>query len=193
MIDLNEINRIVKETMKDLNGSAHSYDHINRVHKIATMIAKDEDTDTEIVEIGSLLHDIGRTVGEPHAENGVNPARQVLKPFNLPQQRVDKIVRIVRYHDVEGRDSLETLEEKIVWDADKLDLIGLTGISRAFHHAGTSGISFNEAVEWCEKRSKREPFAFFLEKSRKIAISRYESMRYFAQQLEKELSLNDIE
>ena len=175
-----------------LNGGAHSYDHVDRVLKIATHLAKMENADSERVKTASLLHDIGRTIGEPHAENGVEPARKILTQLDVPPEEIDMILRIVRYHDVEGRDRLETLEEKIVWDANKMDLIGLTGVSRDFHYAGETGVPFNDAVAWCSNRGMRQPYEFFTDAAKKIAVNRYESMRRFAQQIENELSLADI-
>jgi len=50
---------IVKEKMLPLDGTAHSYSHVDRVVKIATFLAKKEKADLELVQIGALLHDIG--------------------------------------------------------------------------------------------------------------------------------------
>jgi len=49
----------VKEKMLPLDGTAHSYSHVDRVVKIATFLAKKEKADLELVQIGALLHDIG--------------------------------------------------------------------------------------------------------------------------------------
>ena len=64
--------------------------------------------------------------------------------------------------------------------------------SRAFHYAGQVGTPFNDAVEWCINRSMRQPYEFFTETAQKIAVNRYEAMKRFARQLEKELSLTDV-
>lgn len=192
MVDLQSIQRIVREEMSELKGTAHSYDHVDRVLKIATSLAEKENADLEMVQVGSLLHDIGRTIGEPHAEKGVEPARRVLTEFNVPRKEMNKILRIVEYHDVKGREKLETLEGKVVWDADKIDLIGLTGASRAFHYAGETNMPFNDAVKWCINRSMHQPYEFFTETAREIADRRYAVMKRFALTLENELSLTDI-
>ena len=68
----------MKEKMSILNGTAHSYEHVNRVFKVATFLAKKEKADLELVQIGSLLHDIGRVVGEPHNETGAKLASKIL-------------------------------------------------------------------------------------------------------------------
>jgi uncharacterized protein len=192
MIDFHSLQKIVREAMLELKGTAHSYDHVDRVYKIATFVAEKENAELGTVQVGSLLHDIGRTIGDPHAENGVEPARQILKKQKFPSDETGMILRIVEYHDVKGRDKLETLEEKVVWDADKIDLIGLTGISRAFHYAGETNTSFNDAVKWCLNRGLNQPYAFFTETAKEIAENRYAVMKHFALTLENELSLTYI-
>jgi len=67
---------IVKERMHLLQGTAHSYEHVERVFKIATLIAKKEKADLELVQLGALLHDIGRVVAEPHNETGAQTCQR---------------------------------------------------------------------------------------------------------------------
>jgi len=45
----------------------------------------------------------------------------------------------VRRHRYRGRFAPQTIEEKIIYDADKLDSLGCIGIGRAFHFAGRIG------------------------------------------------------
>jgi uncharacterized protein len=192
LVNLRIIQNIVREKMSPLEGTAHSYSHVDRVFKIATYLAEKENADLGIVQIASLLHDIGRTIGEPHAEKGVEPARQILKEVNIPLGAADKVLHIVEFHDVKGREKIETLEGRVVWDADKIDLIGLTGASRAFYHAGETKTSYNDAVEWCINRSISQPYEFFTKTGQEISKKRYETMKNFAVSLKSELSLIDI-
>ena len=48
-------------------------------------------------------------------------------------------------HDIGSESKLRSLEEKIVWDADKIDLLGAVGIARGFHWCGKQ--SFDSAVK----------------------------------------------
>jgi len=124
---------IVKEKMSALEGTAHSYAHVDRVVKIATILAEKEQADMELVQAASLLQDIGYAVGEPHNETGAKLANEILKTStNYPQERIERIVKIVLRHPIAFRDRLETLEEKIVWDADNIDLLGVIGIAECF-------------------------------------------------------------
>ena len=70
--------------MSILKGTAHSYEHVNRVVKIATFLAEKEKANLELVQIGALLHDIGWAVGKPHNETGAELASKILKEINYP-------------------------------------------------------------------------------------------------------------
>ena len=58
-----------------------------------------------------------------------------------------KIVNCVKRHRYRSSDLPVTLEEKIVYDADKLDSVGAIGIGRAFLFAGRSGAKVHNTKE----------------------------------------------
>jgi len=130
----------VEEKMDVVEGTVHSFEHVDRVFRIATHMAIQEGADLELVQVGALLHDIGWTVGKPHHETGAEIAGEILKEMSYPKKKT--IVNIVLHHHLECRDKLDTLEEKVVWDADKIDLLGILGIVRAFHLLGNQPFDF---------------------------------------------------
>jgi len=81
---------IVKETMSSLEGTAHSYAHVDRVAKIAAILAEEEKADRELVHTATLLHDIGYAIGEPHNETGARFARQILEQSTSIPKRARK-------------------------------------------------------------------------------------------------------
>lgn len=56
----------MKENMSMLSGTAHSYEHVKRVFGIASFLAEKEKADLEVVQVASILHDIGRAIGKTH-------------------------------------------------------------------------------------------------------------------------------
>ena len=108
------------------------------------MIAEKEGADVELCPVGALLHDIGRVIGEPHNLTGRGMAKVLLRGMSYPSKKIDYVMRIIEYHGLGGLDKLESIEEKVVWDADKLDGIGAIGIARAFHMRGESGLTFHD-------------------------------------------------
>lgn len=187
---MKNLESIVEEKMSALKGTAHSYEHVNRVFKIATFLAKKEKTNVELVQIGALLHDIGWAVGQPHNETGAKLASKILKELNYPPEKSEKIVMIILRHPLAFKDKLETLEEKIVWDADKIDLLGVIGIVRAFHWLGNK--PFETVVKTCFEEMKPIYNLLITQTAKKIAKRRYRQMVDFLAALERELSVTDL-
>jgi uncharacterized protein len=187
-----ELEDIVKEKMSDIQDTAHSYGHVKRVCKIATLLAEREGADLELVRLGSILHDVGRAVGEPHNETGAKLAMDILRERGYPDEIIEKVARNVFRHRQSLGLELETLEEKIVWVADKIDLIGVTGVLRAFHWAGTMKIPFDEEVDWCRGRQTVFYDLLKTDSAKEIARRRQENMMRLIGVLEKELVLGDL-
>jgi uncharacterized protein len=180
----------VKEKMVPLEGTVHSYAHVDRVFRIATYIAEKERADIELVQIGAILHDIGRTVGEPHNQTGAKLAGEILSGTDFSHERSDKVARIILYHAIPTRDKLETLEEKIVWDADKIDLLGASGIARVFHWLGKR--PFETVVNDCFEELRPIYDLLNTGTAKRIAKARYSRTMAFLWALESELSLKDL-
>ena len=188
-----KLENIVKERMSAIKETVHSYEHIERVKKIATLLAEEEGADLELVGLGATLHDIGRAIGEPHNETGARLAREILSEMGYPEEMIYKVTRIVLCHRQSLSYELETLEEEIVWDADKIDLIGVTGVLRAFHWAGAMKISFNDEVKWFRERQTKFYDRLKTESAKIFARKRSDNMMCFLGVLEKELILGDLQ
>jgi uncharacterized protein len=181
---------IVNNRMSVLEGTAHSYQHVDRVLRIATFLARKEAANVELVQIGTLLHDIGWTLGQPHSETGAKLASEILKEIGYPQEESEKIVRIILRHCLDFKDKLETLEEKVVWDADKIDLLGAVGIARAFHWGGRK--PFETVVKYCFEEGIPIYSMLNTATAKMIAMKRHRRTVAFLSALEEELSLKDL-
>jgi uncharacterized protein len=188
-----KLENIVKERMSSIKETAHSYEHVERVKKIATLLAEEEGADLELVRLGATLHDIGRAIGEPHNETGAGLAREILSEMGYPEEMIYKVTRIVLCHRQSLGYELETLEEEIVWDADKIDLIGVTGVLRAFHWAGAMKISFKDKVKWFRERQTKFYDQLKTETAKAFAKKRHDNMMCYLGVLEKELILADLQ
>ena len=181
---------MVKEKMLPLDGTAHSYSHVDRVVKIAAFLAEREKADLELVQIGALLHDIGWVLGQPHNQTGAKLAAEILKEIKYPRQRIQRIVSIVLLHPLDFKDKLSTLEEKIVWDADKIDLLGAVGIARGFHWCGRK--TFDEAVKLAFKTYPPIYDMLNTSSAQELARKRHEETLSFLRALKEELLLTDL-
>ena len=124
---------------------SHGWDHTERVLALALHIGRMQAADLEVVELASILHDIGRhredeSLGEIcHAEEGARLAREILTKYDVETDSAERVVHCIENHRFRGDHRPDTLEAKVVFDADKLDSIGAVGIGRAFLFAGENG------------------------------------------------------
>ena len=127
---------------KELAGaeSGHDWWHIFRVWKLAVRIAEREEADLFVVNLGALLHDIADAKFYDGDETvGPQKAEDFLQSLNLPEGIISKILNIIRFVSFKNRDEKpadDSLELRIVQDADRLDALGAIGIARAFSYGG---------------------------------------------------------
>ena len=132
----------VKETLRGAEGG-HDWYHIERVYENAKLIAKGEDVDTFIVELGALLHDIADAKFHEGDETiGPKKAADFLRKMKVEEEIIDHIQNIIKYVsfktslDTEDQSKFESNELKVIQDADRLDALGAIGIARAFNYGG---------------------------------------------------------
>ncbi|MFL7811498.1 MAG: HD domain-containing protein [Anaerolineae bacterium] len=119
--------------------AVHDFDHVLRVLALAERLARAEGADLEIVRAAALLHDAARGKGgdQDHAQAGAEIARRLLT--GQPRDRVEAVAHAIAAHRFRGGPEPETIEARVLHDADKLDAIGAVGIGRAFHYGGQHG------------------------------------------------------
>ena len=121
--------------------SAHDFDHVLRVLALAERLARTEGANIEIVRAAALLHDITRTEEDArhsgdHAQTAAARAREILLARGVALERVDAVAHAIAAHRFRGTTAPQTLEAKILFDADKLDSIGAIGVARAYAISG---------------------------------------------------------
>lgn len=135
---------------------AHDWHHVQRVEALAErLLAADEHTpgntgsttpeaDERTVRLAVLLHDIGRAREddgeiEDHAAWGAREAREILTAYDMQKTRIDDVCHAVAAHRYSTEPEPETIEAKILCDADNLDALGAVGIARCFTYGGELG------------------------------------------------------
>jgi len=118
--------------------ASHDWQHIERVLENARHIAQAEGGDQALIELAVLLHD----VSDPkYKKAGEDPEQEILGQLELSDKERNDIRSIIRTVSFKGgtNEEPETVEGKIVRDADRLDAIGAIGIARAFAYGGAKG------------------------------------------------------
>lgn len=143
-INLKEIEQIAKSRFAD-SISCHDWDHVSRVYSLAIILAKKEKADMAIVKIATLLHDIKRReemLGGGqfcHALEGAKEAEKILRELGYNEDFVAAVKHAIEAHRYRNNIKPQSLEAKILSDADKLDALGAIGVGRAFLWSGKIG------------------------------------------------------
>lgn len=216
------IREIVEEELSSC--SAHDMEHIIRVHNLCLHLAADKPgIDMDILRTAALLHDIARdredqddSGNTEHAALGAEMAGEILEKLGYPEERVESIKHCIAAHRFRSGNDPRTEEAKILFDADKLDIIGSVGIARSFIIAGKYGeriysdapideyikenlvgerpdgrikdISKHAPNIEFQTKFKHIPDRLYTQEARRIAIQRVEYMKQFFEQLGREFA-----
>ncbi len=137
-------------------GAAHDLSHVLRVLNYAHLLSQGKKVNAELLEAMCLLHDLVRVEGEQEGisvSESAREAEKILAECGYLPDELDKILRGIRSHSlvsiggVSGRfPEPETVEEKILFDADKLDALGPSGIIRWFISTSQKGMGLADAA-----------------------------------------------
>lgn len=196
----------------------HDFDHILRVLAMAERLARAEGADLEIVRAAALLHDASGSRPGAQLENGdasrvthhlasAEFARQVLSEEGWPKDRVEAVLHCIRAHRFrDNSEPPQTLEAKVIFDADKLDVLGAIGAMRCVAYAALDGQPLHAEPsprflasgepEPGEPHSPYHEFLFKLSKikdrmhtptAQRIAQERHRYLEAFYEQLRREV------
>lgn len=137
---------IIQQTKKFIkdrlagDASGHDWYHIERVWKLSQTLAEAENAKLEITELGALLHDVAdwKFYGGDDSE-GPRQARKWLESIASPTDTINAVVKIVEGVSYKGagvETPMDTIEGRVVQDADRLDALGAIGIARTFAYGG---------------------------------------------------------
>lgn len=119
--------------------SGHDWWHVERVRTLALVIGKKENANLFIVELAALLHDVADWKLNESEEKGKNEIIDILRNNSIDKEKSTHITSIIDGLSFKGagvETSMDTIEGKVVQDADRLDAIGAIGIARAFAYGG---------------------------------------------------------
>jgi len=139
--------RIRRIVAKELYHSHHDMEHVERVFNLCMHLARYETkVDLDILKTAALLHDVARVKefedrkGETdHATLGAEMAGEILSKLDYDEEKIARIKHCIAVHRYRRNRRPETVEAKILFDADKLDALGAVGVARTFMIAGQYG------------------------------------------------------
>lgn len=220
-MDKEKLKKIREAVEKELSCSAHNMDHVIRVYNLCLYLAKDEEIDSDVLEAAALLHDFARvkedndqTGKTDHAILSAKMAEPILRELGFPEEKIKYIQNCIVSHRYRTGNRPQTKEARILFDADKLDVVGAIGIARSFVWVGRNKAKIYADVDIddyiknnlngkidgrIQDKTKHSPQIEFetklkflgdklyTEKAKKICRERLAFFKSFLERLEKEI------
>jgi len=141
------------------NDPAHDFSHVMRVYKNAELLCKKEKIDPELVLASVLLHDlVSFKKSDPRNKTASTKsalrAKKILRNLGYDNGEIAIISEAIRNHSFSENTTPETIEGRILQDADRLDALGAVGIARVFAVGGSENRPLYDPEDpFCKSRS----------------------------------------
>lgn len=132
--------------------AAHDEGHVRRVVANARKLAEAEGADLAVVLPAAWLHDcvvIPKNSSQRSSASrlAAERAAALLRAAGYSDQHIPAIEHAIEAHSFSARVTPQTLEAKVVQDADRLEALGAVGIARTFITGGANGAPFYDLAE----------------------------------------------
>jgi uncharacterized protein len=135
--------KLVKNQMQG-EATGHDWWHVYRVWQTALKIGRLEKADLFIIELAALLHDLDD--GKFNDSKEPLKALEILNKLEVEENVIAKVIETIKsmsfslsFKEAGNKPVINTIEGKIIQDADRLDALGAVGIARAFAYGGFKG------------------------------------------------------
>lgn len=137
--------RLLAEIDAQTSDGSHDLSHTLRVWRNAARIASGEGgCDLELLVAAVILHDCvavekNSPLRSQASRLAASRAVEICAPLGFSGTRLDGLAHAISTHSFSAGLRAETLEARILQDADRLDAIGAIGIARCCYVAGRLG------------------------------------------------------
>jgi len=148
---LDQLEVLSLEYLKEVMAAdpAHDITHVQRVVRNTRMLTKAENGNTAISVPAAWLHDCvsvakNSPLRKQASKLAADEAVRFLETVNYPSDLLAPIYHAIEAHSFSANIPPETLEARIVQDADRLEAVGAIGIARCFLTGGSMGTPLYE-------------------------------------------------
>jgi uncharacterized protein len=187
-----KLNQIPIEKLKEESSKrqqpygSHGFEHTERVYNLCLHLGKALNADQTILLPAAILHDVCRGE-ENHAEAGAATAALTLRKFGFDENKIQRIQKVIISHSFSSGETPESLEAKILSDADKLDALGALGIYRTAAYSGEYPRPITDYITHFHKKLMKLDSLLHTSEAKKIATERKNFMMLYLTQLNREL------
>jgi len=188
-----KIIEFVQKTLSSSNKGAHTLDHTKRVYDLSTQMGEGLQISIRVVQAAALLHDVGRPkeseLGISHSILSGEISKPLLQELAYTEHEIEQIIDAIRTHRFSEGIEPNSLEGKILSDADKLDAMGAIGIYRAIAQAESKGRGMIGFLEHADEKLLKLKDLMYTNKGKRLATERHNVLQRFVDELRDELAM----
>ncbi|MBT2373916.1 HD domain-containing protein [Pseudomonas fluorescens] len=143
---------LLPHALEPSEDGAHDLSHLQRVWHNARSIQAEEGGDLEVLLAAVLLHDCvavekNSPLRSKASALAATKAEKVLQALNWQPARIAAVTHAIETHSFSAGLTPNSLEARIVQDADRLDSLGMIGVARTFYTAGRMGSALYDPAD----------------------------------------------
>ena len=213
MMDLDQLQGLCLDYLKGVMAAdpAHDITHVERVVQNTLALTEAENGDLTISVPAAWLHDCvsvakDSPLRKQASKLAADEAVRFLESIQYPSGLLPQIHHAIEAHSFSANIPTETLEARIVQDADRLEAVGAIGIARCFLTGGSMGTPLYEPSDPFAENRELDDRSYTLDHfyckllgladtmktqaGKAEAIKRTDYMRAFLQQIGSEIGHN---
>jgi HD superfamily phosphodiesterase len=182
-----EVEKILSRTNPE-NREGHGLDHLRRVWNTCLHLGDQLGADIEILVAAAFLHDLGilQKLSPEHGALSAELAEPVLERIRFPEEKRKAVLNAIRVHDITfSNKDRNTLESRILYDADKSESFGVIGILRYILI-----LYKRRPVDYILEDLEKRWNGLCLPETKALAKSDYEYTRNYFQELNHAINMN---
>ena len=193
---------------------AHGISHVRRVVSNARLLCHSESSNSDVVLPAAWLHDCVIVAKDSPMRSqasrlAATKAAEFLNTIQYPAELIGEIEHAIAAHSFSAGIAPQTIEAKIVQDADRLEALGAIGLARCLMTSGAVrgdlyepqepiavGRELNDtkyAIDHFFKKLFLLPDQMQTQAGRKLARQRAEFLAVFLRQLGREANWNEVQ
>ncbi|TFF89748.1 MAG: HD domain-containing protein [Promethearchaeota archaeon] len=173
----------------------HGYGHTERVYLLSVKIGQKMKANMLVLKVAVFLHDIGRyskeidRINVNHAEISAKIAANYLRDleFQFKEKDFENVIHCIQTHSYSNQKLPQTLEAKILSDADKLDALGAIGLYRTIGYTTKMNGNLQDVILHLKDKLFKLHTRLFLDISKKLAQKRLLILEEFYEEIKNEL------
>jgi len=174
----------------------HGWGHVLRVVELCEQIARQESCNKDILLAAAYLHDIGRAFENLPNKRGINHAilsAEKAMPFMIKAEIIPAdaapINDCIRSHCFSAGVKPESIEAKILSDADKLDAMGAIGIYRMVVFQEPSNKGIKGLAQHLDEKLLRLKDQLYTATAKDMAQPRHKLLVAFREEIQREFKI----